>query len=263
MKVIATICSAGGTGKTSLSVSLAAELSERNNRVLIVCCDGQGTTSDWLGHDKQEEQSVLLDSLLGEREPGESIVETYKENLHLLPSSFHLFNFDRHVVDEPMPNELMSSMLRKIEDDYDYCVLDVQPQLSVLSYNCIIASNVGVLIPCECSYKSMRAMRGLLRALEVMRERARIDIPVLGIAANRYDKRTTSGKQCVELLRDTFGDTVLDTVIAESVVMRDSMSHHKSVTDYKPKSKTAEQIRSFTDEILQRINRGEVKNAAA
>lgn len=262
MKVIATQATAGGSGKSSCSVSIAAELAERNHRVLIVCCDGQGTTSDWLGHDKQEEQSLLLDCLLGESEPSESIFSTYKENLSLLPSSFHLFNFDRHVVDEPMPNELMGSMLRKIEGDYDYCVLDVQPQLSVLSYNCILAADGGVLIPCECSYKSMRAMRGLFRALEVMRERARIDIPVLGIVANRHDKRTTSGKQCVQLLSDTFGDTLFDTVIDESVVMRDAMSHHISVTDYKPKSKTAKQIRSLVDEVEQRIQREEKRNAA-
>ena len=262
MKVFATIQSAGGTGKSSCSVSLAAELAERNNRVLIVCCDGQGTTSDWLGHDRQEEQSLLLDCLLGEKEPRESIFPTYKENLSLMPSSFHLFNFDRHVVDEPMPNELMGSMLRKIEGDYDYCVLDVQPQLSVMSYNCILAADCGVLIPCECSYKSMRAMRGLLRALDVIRERARVNVPVLGIVANRFDKRTTSGKECVEVLQDTFGDTLFDTVIDESVVMRDSMSHHKSVTDYKPKSKTAKQIRSLVDELERRIITEGKRNAA-
>ena len=38
----------GGTGKTSISVSLAVELASKGKKVVYIDCDPQGNSSSWL-----------------------------------------------------------------------------------------------------------------------------------------------------------------------------------------------------------------------
>lgn len=263
MNRITIINSGGGVAKTSTAVNLAAALAHLGKRVVLVDLDGQGTASDWLGHATGDKQHLLLDVMLGELDAEDAVKQTYLPSLHLIPSSYHLYQAERHLADEVAADSLLQLALDSLENDYDYAVVDTPPQLGILSYNAMLAAPAGLLVPCEASYKSLKAMGALMRVINLMKARRCPEIDVLGILPCRVDRRTTSSIQAVDVLRDNFGEVVFSTVITEAVAMKDAPAHHQAVMDYLPTSQSADQIRSFTDEVVQRMSKGEATNAAA
>lgn len=263
MKRITVINSGGGVAKTSTAVNLAASLAHKGSKVIAVDFDAQSTMSDWLGHDIADQQHLLLDVLLGERAAEEAIKQTYIPNLHLLPSSHHLYQAERHLSDEVAADSLLNIALESLDQNYDYAVIDTPPQLGILSYNAMLASPAGLLVPCEASYKSLKAMKALMKVIELMKARRSNEIGILGILASRVDLRTSSSVQSVDILRENFGQLVFSTVITEAVAMKDAPAHHKAVQDYLPQSKTAKQVEELTLEVLERLSREGQKHAAA
>jgi chromosome partitioning protein len=63
MKTIALSIQKGGVGKTSLAVSLAAELTRETGSVLLIDLDPQGNASNWIG--PREMSAELADVLFG------------------------------------------------------------------------------------------------------------------------------------------------------------------------------------------------------
>ena len=264
MDRITIINSGGGVAKTSTSVNLAACLAKSDRRVLVIDLDGQGTASDWLWHDAGDKQSLLLDVMLGEITAKDAIQNTYLPTLDIIPSSFHLYQAEKHLSDEIGNDSLLKIALDEIENDYDFVVIDTPPQLGILSYNAMIASPNGLIVPCEASYKSLKAMKALMRVVNLMRARRCSEIELLGILATRVDARTKSSTQTLDILRDSFGGLVFESVINEAVAMKDAPAHKKSVIDYQPSSKSAKQLIEFANEVVQRISsRGDQINVAA
>lgn len=261
MDVLAFVNSGGGQAKSSTCHSVASSLAIAGNKVLCVDMDGQSSLTNWCGIQDVEEQSYLLDVLLDEREIGSAVMDTPIPNMSILPASLHLYQAEKHFADEIASDELLNMALSKIEIHYDYVCIDTPPQMGILSYQAMLASR-NLVIPVEASWKSLQAMRGLLKVINIMRERRCPELAINSIVPSRVDLRQASCKQSVELLRENFGELVTDTVITDSVVMKDAFAHEKSVITYAPKSKTADQITQLTKEILSRLNRGELRNVA-
>lgn len=263
MERICILNSSGGAAKTSSAVNLASCLAKRSRRVLLVDLDGQGTASTWLGQKSNENQSNLLEGLLGERKAEDCISDTPQDDLFLMGSSYHLYNAEKFLANEIEPHTLLNLLLNQIEDEYDYAVLDTPPQLSALVYNGILAAPRNLIIPAEASFKCLSAMRALIRVVEQLKQRRSENIEITGILATRVDKRTKSAKEAVEYLRESFGEIVFKTEITEAVAMKDAPGFNQSVLDYKPKSQSAKQIREFTEEVLGRIESKERRENAA
>ena len=69
----------GGVGKTTLSVSIAAELAKKG-RVLLVDCDPQGNTTSGYGINKKEIRVSSYELLVGKGKTEEAIIKTEYKN---------------------------------------------------------------------------------------------------------------------------------------------------------------------------------------
>jgi chromosome partitioning protein len=85
MKTISVSLQKGGTGKTSLSVSLAAELARLSGKAIVIDCDPQGSATAWLKPGDLE--SELADILTGETKTPEVILHTEFPGLDLIPTA--------------------------------------------------------------------------------------------------------------------------------------------------------------------------------
>jgi chromosome partitioning protein len=85
MKTIAFSMQKGGVGKTSLSVSLAAELATKTGSVLLIDADPQGSASGWIS--PEELSAELSDVLFAKTELKNAIVKTGTPGLSLLPTA--------------------------------------------------------------------------------------------------------------------------------------------------------------------------------
>ena len=135
--------------------------------------------------------------------------------------------------------------------------------MGVLAYNAIYAAK-NLLIPVETSYIAMRAIRSIMKVVELMQQRRDDSISIVGLLASRVDVRQTSCKQALELLDNHFSNILLDTFINDAVAVKDSVAYGQSVICYKPKSKSAKQFLDLATEIDKRLTKSVKgkKNAA-
>jgi chromosome partitioning protein len=253
-KKITILTSKGGSGKTTTAVNLSAALATQGKRCLLVDLDPQCSCSDWLGYTDAEEQSFILDALLGNADISDGIQQTYLDNLHLLPCSMHLFQAETHLSNEIANDTLLSMALESVDEQYDYIVIDVTPTMGVLAYNAIYAAK-NLLIPVETSYIAMRAIRSIMKVVELMQQRRDDSISIVGLLASRVDVRQTSCKQALELLDNHFSNILLNTFINDAVAVKDSVAYGQSVICYKPKSKSAKQFLDLAIEIDKRLTK--------
>ena len=86
MKTIAVSLQKGGTGKTSLAVSIAAELAKTTGgKTLLIDCDPQGSSSSWLAPENLTAE--LADVLTKNTALKDTIVKTGFPELSILPSA--------------------------------------------------------------------------------------------------------------------------------------------------------------------------------
>lgn len=148
MKTFAFALQKGGTGKTSIAVSVAVELAKKG-KTLLIDADPQGNATSWLNIEgvKYEFADLLTEKCSVE----ESAIKTEIENLYLIPTaanSADLTDFaETKAVTKPF---LISDFKERLAKYFDYCVFDLSPHFGALEKGCLLATDkiVNVL---ECS----------------------------------------------------------------------------------------------------------------
>ena len=102
----------------------------------------------------------------------------------------------------------LEKALATVRDKYDYILIDTPPSLGLLTINAFVAST-GVIVPVQCEYLALRGLVQLENTLAMVRENLNPQVEIVGILPTMYDKRTLHSREAVEILRENFGDLVL------------------------------------------------------
>ncbi len=140
----------------------------------------------------------------------------------------------------------------------DFLIIDCPPALGILTCNALMASQ-SVLLPCETSFF---AMNGVGRALDVLQDlEKKYGHRVLHLAvATLFDRRTSLARDILEELRRYFRGNMMETVIRQSIHLREASSHGKPITAYAPSSRGCRDYCDLAEEFLQRISGEEGKS---
>ena len=141
MKTIAFSIQKGGVGKTSLSVSLAAEMAKETGAVLLIDADPQGSASGWIG--PKEVQTDLSDVLFEKADFDRAVWKTATPGLFLLPTAG--LGGELNLYSKTLANE-RDRCIRKITlaaaaQGYRYCILDMSPAFGSLERACFMAAD--------------------------------------------------------------------------------------------------------------------------
>lgn len=139
MQVVSFALQKGGTGKTSISVSIAYELATQGRRVLLIDADPQGNATGWLVNNIAHE---LADALFGDISAADAITQTAAAGLFLLPTAgldgrLRLYAETR-AVSKPYA---IKQLLKTLRGDFDYIVIDTSPAFGGVERQCFLASD--------------------------------------------------------------------------------------------------------------------------
>src|SRR5918911_52240 len=168
--VISIASQKGGTGKTSTTISLAAGLSHKGKRVLLIDMDSQANSSNVLlpEYPKIPKEQTMYITII-ERKPL-PVHQTHVKNLSIVPSHILLSNTDIELTTAVDHRESrLKNELEKIKDRYEFIFIDNPPALGWLTLTPFTASD-KVLVVVSPGYFELDRLVQISKTLAEVRE---------------------------------------------------------------------------------------------
>jgi chromosome partitioning protein len=246
-KVIAFANQKGGVAKTTTTLNLGVAFAEQGRSVLLIDLDPQGNLTMSQGLNPDEIERSMFDVLV-HRIPIQDVI--HQREVALAVSSIDLAGAELSLSSMIGRERALEKALAPIRDDYDFILIDTPPSLGLLTINALVAAD-GVIVPVQCEYLSLRGLVQLENTMSMIRENLNPNVEVVGILATMFDKRLLHSREAVEILRENFGELVLNTRIRKTVRYAEAPVKGESVLKYDPTSEAAEMYRDLAKEVLR------------
>lgn len=248
-EIIAIANQKGGVGKTTTAINLGASMAIAEKKIIIVDIDPQANTTTGLGIDKTTIKNDIYSVIEGKITVNEAIVDHELRFLKIIPSSRRLARFELEVVMENDNHLYLKNILDKIEEEFEYIIIDSPPSLGIITINALTAAQ-SVLIPLQAEYYALEGLSDLIDTIERTRENFNPELKIKGILLTMYDERTNLSKQVEEEIRSYFKTKVYRSIIPRNVRLSEAPSFGKPIHLYSIKSAGAKAYMSLAKEIL-------------
>lgn len=236
--IVAIASQKGGTGKTTTSISLAAGLARKGKRVLLIDIDSQANSSKVLLPDylKIPKEEMVYATILA-RKPL-PIHPTTIPGLDVVPSHILLSNTDIELTTAIDHREArLKNKLDKVKDKYDYVFIDCPPALSWLTINAFTASE-RVLVVVSPGYFELDSIVQISKTVKEAQEMFNASLEIMGFLFTMSEP-TVNTRISLQVLRQTYTNAVLSTIIPRNVDIRDAHFSKQDIFAFAPNSKSA------------------------
>ena len=242
----------GGVGKTTSAINLGAYLAQIGQRVLLVDIDPQANATSCLGIDKRSVENGTYQALLNVEESAQdSILHNERLKLSLLPASPDLTGAEVELINVLQREMRLRMVVEKIQQRYDYILIDCPPSLGLLTLNGMIAARDGLIIPVQCEYLALEGISQLIQTIERVRSVVFPDLKVRGVLLTMYDSRTNLSKDVETEVRKYFPTQTFNAVIPRSVRLAEAPSYGLPIHAYEPNSPGAVAYKALAKELLE------------
>jgi chromosome partitioning protein len=240
----------GGTGKTTVSVNLAAELAAQGKRVLLIDLDSQNHCAVGLGLASIRNAPTTHDifrDVNGKLIP--AIESTVYPNLSLAQAN-PLFEHGSGLRDE---NLLAQAILEEqLDDKFDVIIIDTPPSLDILLLNALNAANLVLVpyVPHPLSFEGVRQlMRVLFKVISGPNPKLKIAglLPIMGLNRVRQHQAVNNN------VSGQYGSFRVMQGIRSDIKLAEAFAAGKPVRYSAPKSRGAEDFVVLANTIGQMI----------
>ena len=252
-RIIAIANQKGGVGKSTTTINLGSCLAEMGKNVLAIDIDPQGNTTSGLGVDKNESENTLYELLLGEAEIQKCIMPNIQESLSLIPSNMDLAGAEIELIGIDNKEYILKDAVAKIQNDYDFIIMDCPPSLSMLTINAMTAAD-SILVTIQCEYYAVLRLSQLVHTIQLVQDRLNPKLEIEGVVFTMYDARTNLSLEVVENVKDNLKQNIYKTIIPRNVRLAEAPSHGMPINIYDAKSAGAESYRLLAEEVINRGN---------
>jgi chromosome partitioning protein len=245
-RVIAFANQKGGVAKTTTTLNLGVAFVEQGKRVLAVDLDPQGNLTMSQGWNPDEIDRSMFD-VLAHKLPISEIIRT--NEIDVAVSSIDLAGAELALSSMIGRERALEKALAPLRESYDFILIDTPPSLGLLTINALVAAQ-GVIVPVQCEYLSLRGLVQLENTLTMIRENLNPEVAIQGILPTMFDKRLLHSREAVEILKENFGDLVLETKIRKTIRYAEAPVKGQSILKYDPSGDAAEMYRDLAKEVL-------------
>jgi chromosome partitioning protein len=249
----------GGVGKSTITVNLGYGLAHAGKKTLIIDLDPQAHStviySSEIPKDKTVSnlfldknpsvsnvvrEAVIIRDVDGEDKP------VQMENLFIIPSNIHLAASSESIISRIHREKILHNHLARIEDRFDFILIDCPPTLGVLTINAVYTGDL-ILIPTNYSKYSLDGISDLFDVVSEVKQRKDYQYKIL---RNLKDIRSKRTNEVIEEQLKRFEDNLFDTIIRRSEAINQAQMMNLPIYVFEPKSTGSEDFDSLSKEIL-------------
>lgn len=268
MKTIIFLNNKGGVGKTASVTSIAHMMASKfGKKILLVDLDPQMNSTclfsdvDFVklfieiyrgaGNETQKSVEDLL--LNKDADIHECIQHTRYENLDIIPSYLTLSEAEERMkADVRSPQQFrLKRHLEAVQNEYDYCIIDSSPSVSIINVNGLAAAE-EVYLPLRCDGGSLLGAAITMNLIETVAE-YNPDLKIGGMFFTQWNGRKNISKAVYELLDEMFGKYIIPVMISTSKNIEEGSLMQMPLLAYdsgKNKSRVTEDYLKLTEYIL-------------
>ena len=255
-KILSIINQKGGVGKTTTVINLAAGLSMKGKKILVIDLDPQGNATTGLGMSNTEKTDRTIYSVLnGTKNIFDVIHKTKFENLDLITSNVDLSGLEVETAGDSrrafILKEQITAYLNDSRGSYDYVLIDCPPSLSLLTIMALVASK-SLIVPLQTEFFALEGLTQLMKTIERIKNNLNPELIIKGILLTMYDKRNKLSSEVEKEARGYFKDKVYQSVVPRNVRLSEAPSHGVPVLLYDKNCPGSKSYFSFTEEFLNK-----------
>ena len=251
MKTLCIAAQKGGTGKTTSTLAIAAGLARRGNRVLLVDLDGQTDATRSMG--LSDPIKSIADVLQGS-DPAGAIVHT-AWGVDLIPSTAAMYTIDQVLPFTTDRIQVLKKVLQPVRNQYDFCVFDTPPALSLPTLIGLYAAD-QVVIPLSADDNGLACLKQLQITIDSIRQAGNRKLKVSGIILTMHNKRSRLSQDYIPDIQEqaaAMGTVVYQARIRRCEQLRQAQDMRMDIFTFDSRSNAAEDYNGVIDEILTRI----------
>ena len=246
MKTIVVSNRKGGSAKTTTAVNVASMLAKQGS-VLLLDFDTQGHASIGVGCEPNE--SLGVHSIFEGKTLSETFIPTVHKNLTLSPALTFFDVYDYSDLRGVLKNRFKRE---KIDEFFDYCVIDTPPTLDALLKNSLEVAD-SVLIPFVPHHLGVVAVGQMLRAVyksasELNRELA--DISILPVM---YNPHINEHKDSLAKVQTSFGEDKLLSPVGVDIKLAKQFEQGIPIVLDEKRSKGMKDYKLIVEELVKRL----------
>ena len=246
----------GGAGKTKVSTNVAAELSLRGHKVLIIDADPQGNATEDFGLNPDEGFSwaAILNPPLPPK-PAPTFEQVIipspdVENLHVLPVLYQeLEAAEKSMTGAAGDFAILKKIIKPLTDSYDYIIIDTPPRLGELTRAAIFAADYAIPIVGSTSATFSGALSFASQVISCNEDSPKpITIP-FWVVANWVD--SAEWRKVAAALAEDDEITALETILpASKQASSAALDYQAPVVAAAPKAPFSKKVKALVDEMV-------------
>lgn len=243
MQIITIANQKGGTAKTTTAAAIAQAGAAQGLKVLAIDIDPQGNLSFML---KADARGGGCFELL-EGTPARRLIQETAQGIDTIPASRNLATISTATGSA----QRLQRALQPIRGIYDLIVIDTPPTAGELLYNALQAST-GLIIPLQAD---IFGLQGLYQIADTAQQFGRSNpaLTVKGFVLTRYSDRSTLAKSMKATITKKAAEIGIPCLaeIREGVAIREAAALQRSLFEYAPKSKPAQDYKQLFTKIME------------